>query len=196
MVENIADFDKVSLIKQLKEEFWSFPKILGWKIPVNSQRPTEATGSTTTGTPAGAAIDLSPPGSLLRDDSQPRSGIIETAVPSDSVHGNFLGAINTSLNLLEKHYMDRDLTRTGNSIVMISAGCGVFKVRPHLSQITKQRMLDSAFGIDFISLSRPPLHTVPLFIVSAPIAGAKEFYEVPHWMKVSYIDCKKKEFLQ
>jgi hypothetical protein len=87
--------------------------------------------------------------------------------------------------------MDRDLNRTGNSIVMISAGCGVFKVKPHLSQITKQRMLDSAFGIDFISLSRPPLHAVPLFIVTTPIAGGKDFYEMPHWMRVSYIDCHK-----
>jgi len=35
-------------------------------------------------------------------------------VPSDSVNGNFLEAINTTLNLLDKHYMDR-LTLYGNS---------------------------------------------------------------------------------
>lgn len=29
------------------------------------------------------------------------------SVPSDAVHGNFLPAINTSLNILDKHYMDR-----------------------------------------------------------------------------------------
>ena len=41
---------------------------------------------------------------------------------------HFLEAINVTLNVLDKHYMDRDLTRTGNSIVMISAGAGVFEV--------------------------------------------------------------------
>lgn len=42
--------------------------------------------------------------------------------------GNFLEAINVCLNILDKHYMDRDLSRAGQSILMISAGCGVFKV--------------------------------------------------------------------
>jgi DEP domain-containing protein 5 len=111
------------------------------------------------------------------------------SVPSDSMHGNFLEAINISLNLLDKHFMDRDLMRTGNSIVLISAGTGIFKVRPRLALITKQRMLDNAFGIDFVSLSRPPIHTVPLFVVEGRKFNAKNFYEVPHWMKVSYIDC-------
>ena len=32
---------------------------------------------------------------------------VRFAVPSDSVNGNFLEAINTTLNLLDKHYMDR-----------------------------------------------------------------------------------------
>ena len=42
--------------------------------------------------------------------------------PSDAASGNFLEALNSSLNLLDKHYLDRDLLRTGNSIVVISAG--------------------------------------------------------------------------
>ena len=64
------------------------------------------------------------------------------SLPSLSADGNFLEAINATLNLLEKHYIDRDLTRTGNSIVVISAGTGIFRVQPRLAQITKQRMLD------------------------------------------------------
>ena len=127
--------------------------------------------------------------------SSMKANNISYAVPSDAVHGNFLEAINTTLNILDKHYMDRDLQRTGNSIVMISAGSGVYKVKPHLSQITKQRMLDNAFGIDFISLSRPPVHTVPLFIVDGKSENAKDFYEIPHWIRVSYVDCKQNLFL-
>jgi DEP domain-containing protein 5 len=86
-------------------------------------------------------------------------------IPSDAPSGNFLEAINSTLNFLDKHYIDRDLARTGNSIVMISAGTGIFRVRPGLQQITKQRMMDNGIGMDFISLSQPPLHTVPLFLI-------------------------------
>lgn len=116
---------------------------------------------------------------------------VNFAVPSDAVHGNLLEAINMSLNILSKHYLDRDLLRTNNSIVMISAGQGVFKVKPNLNQITKQRMLDNAFGLDFISLAKPTIDTVPLFLVDCRADGVKNFYEMPHWMRVSFIDCKK-----
>lgn len=50
-------------------------------------------------------------------------------VPSTASQGNLLEAINITLNLLSLHYADRDLHRTGNSIVVISAGSGVFEVR-------------------------------------------------------------------
>ena len=50
-------------------------------------------------------------------------------VPAKAARGNFLEAINVTLNVLEKHYMDRDLTRTGNSILMISPSTGVIEVR-------------------------------------------------------------------
>jgi hypothetical protein len=39
--------------------------------------------------------------------------------------------------------MDRDLERTGNSIVMISPGVGFFEVDPKLARITQQRMMDN-----------------------------------------------------
>ena len=54
--------------------------------------------------------------------------IFKYAVSSSIIDGNVLEAINTTLNILDKHYMDRDLTRTGNSMVMISAGCAYYKV--------------------------------------------------------------------
>lgn len=47
--------------------------------------------------------------------------------------GVVLQALNVTLNVLQKHYMDRDLTRSGNSVVMISAGTGVFNVDGSLS---------------------------------------------------------------
>jgi len=51
-------------------------------------------------------------------------------VPAKAARGNFLEAINVTLNVLEKHHMDRDLTRTGNSILMISPSTGVIEVPP------------------------------------------------------------------
>jgi hypothetical protein len=48
-------------------------------------------------------------------------------------------AINVTLNVLEKHYLDRDVTRTGNAIVLISPSPGIFRVMEELSMITKQR---------------------------------------------------------
>jgi hypothetical protein len=67
--------------------------------------------------------------------------------------GNVLEAINLTLNVLEKHYMDRDVQRTGNSIVLISAGSGVFAVDARLARVTKQRMMDNGIGMDMLSLA-------------------------------------------
>ncbi|CAI5743226.1 unnamed protein product [Hyaloperonospora brassicae] len=85
-------------------------------------------------------------------------------VPSRAKDGNILEAINVTLNVLDKHYMDRDLGRTGQGVVMITAGCSIFNVDSKLAEITEQRMMDSGVGMDMISLSTPPLHVVPLFI--------------------------------
>jgi DEP domain-containing protein 5 len=173
VIENSSEADKSYFLKTLKREFWEYAKGLNWNINGSS------------------------------NDEQ---SIL--SLPSDSYDGNFLEAINTTLNILDKHYMDRDLLRTGNSIVMISAGVGVFKVKPNISQITKQRMMDSGIGIDLISLSQPPLHAVPLFhvdcryecfddqfkhhnltVLSYSDDHVADFYEQPHWVNVSFVDC-------
>ncbi|CAH0485256.1 unnamed protein product [Peronospora farinosa] len=89
---------------------------------------------------------------------------LPSGVPSRAKDGNILEAINVTLNVLDKHYMDRDLNRTGQGIVMMTAGCSIFNVNSKLAEITEQRMMDSGVGMDMISLSTPPLHVVPLFI--------------------------------
>ncbi len=213
VIENIAEFDQTTQINRLRQEFWEYPRRIGWKVPAHAltamlSRP----GGTNTSlpvTPVAATLASSsaehpassaetnagghPPAATTSASATISSGPAEVnfAVPSDAVHGNLLEAINMSLNILSKHYLDRDLLRTNNSIVMISAGQGVFKVKPNLNQITKQRMLDNAFGLDFISLAKPTIDTVPLFLVDCRADGVKNFYEMPHWMRVSFIDCKK-----
>lgn len=170
VLENSSEVDKVAHLRMLKKEFWAFPKNVGWNIEKN--RPeASATGTYTT------------PSSNTSGRKRP------IAVPSDALNGNVLEAINTTLNLLDKHYIDRDLLRTGNSIVMISAGVGMFKVKPTIALISKQRMMDTGIGLDFISLSQPPLHFVPLFLYCCSEEGLGDFYVVPQWINVCYVDC-------
>jgi hypothetical protein len=84
--------------------------------------------------------------------------------PSLASQGNVLEATNVCLNLLQFHYYDRDLNRTGNSLVIISAGNGVFEVDKILAAITYQRMMDNGIGSDMLSLALPPLHIAPFFL--------------------------------
>lgn len=101
---------------------------------------------------------------------------------------------------------------------MISPGNGIFRVSDKLAQITQQRMMDNGIGMDMISLSSPPLHSVPIFIHRRPfevgVSGlvfvsvnarklwcrqhatthmrtqTAEQYEIPHWMNLSYLGGK------
>ncbi|POM77155.1 Hypothetical protein PHPALM_5503 [Phytophthora palmivora] len=68
---------------------------------------------------------------------------LPSGVPSRAKDGNILEAINVTLNVLDKHYMDRDLSRTGQGIVMMTAGCSIFNVNSKLAEITEQRMMDN-----------------------------------------------------
>ena len=170
VLENSSEVDKVAHLRMLKKEFWAFPKNVGWNIEKNRpEAPATGTYTSQSSNTCGRKRPI--------------------AVPSDALNGNVLEAINTTLNLLDKHYIDRDLLRTGNSIVMISAGVGMFKVKPTIALISKQRMMDTGIGLDFISLSQPPLHFVPLFLYCCSEEGLGDFYVVPQWINVCYVDC-------
>lgn len=74
--------------------------------------------------------------------------------PSTASQGNVLEAINVTLNLLQYHYLDRDLQRTGNSIVVVSAGNGVFEVDKTLAGVTYQVSAEQLFKIKDLSVQR------------------------------------------
>ena len=119
----------------------------------------------------------------------------EARRPSSASQGNVLEAINVALNLLQYHYFDRDLNRTGNSIVVVSAGNGVNEVDKGLASITYQRMMDNGIGSDMLSLALPPLHIAPFFLYvneyqsveAGGVDGSGTYYEVPHWMHLSFV---------
>ncbi|KAJ8533484.1 hypothetical protein ON010_g13770 [Phytophthora cinnamomi] len=133
--------DVQPLLVKLKEEINAFPRECGWRSPadfyVSSYSPAE----------------------LVENESEPRSG-----VPSNARDGNLLEAVNLVLNIFEKHHIDRDLSRSGQSVVLITPGNGIFSVNKRLSEITEQRMMDHGIGIDLISLASRPLHKCPLFL--------------------------------
>jgi hypothetical protein len=89
--------------------------------------------------------------------------------PSTAMQGNLLEAINVTLNLLQFHFLDRDLHRAGNSIVVVSPECGVFEVDRTLSGITYQRMMDNGIGSDMLCLGLPPLHVAPFFLYNVSV---------------------------
>ena len=78
---------------------------------------------------------------------------------SDASCGNLLEAINLALDVLEVSYEEQDLSMTGKSVVVLSAGSGVYEVDYRLSQMTKQRILDDGIGCDLNP--NPNLHPNP-----------------------------------
>ncbi|KAJ0399084.1 hypothetical protein ATCC90586_003049 [Pythium insidiosum] len=156
--------DVPQLLVKLKQEMNEFPHLCGWRSP------------------------LSPPSSMTplklrfpdEDPSPPPVGERRRrrrGVPSNARDSNLLEAINLVLNIFEKHHIDRHLSRSGQSVVILTAGNGIFSVNKRLAEITEQRMMDHGIGIDMISLATPPLHKCPLFLfkqtdAAAPSRGA------------------------
>ena len=83
--------------------------------------------------------------------------------PSSALRGNILEAINIASSQFANDYIDRDLVRTGISIVVITPGCGVFEVERDLLKLTSANLTNNGIGIDLVCLSKMPLHSVPLF---------------------------------
>lgn len=77
--------------------------------------------------------------------------------------GPILEALNLGLNPTEHHYIDRSLSLTGATSLVITPGTGYYRVPKQLLRLTTTRMLDQGFGLDLISLAKPPLHQTPIF---------------------------------
>ena len=77
--------------------------------------------------------------------------------------GPLLEALNMALNPSETHYIDRSLSLTGSSTIIITPGTGYYRVSKQLLRLTTTRLLDQGFGIDLVSLAKPPLHRSPIF---------------------------------
>ncbi|XP_017880905.1 GATOR complex protein DEPDC5 isoform X6 [Ceratina calcarata] len=119
---------------------------------------------------------------------------IPKAVNSTAAQGNFLEVLNMSLNVFEKHYLDRSFDRTGQLSVVITPGVGVFEVDRELTNVTKQRIIDNGVGSDLVCVGEQPLHAVPLlkFHNKDASINVPDDYSMPHWINLSFYSTNKK----
>ncbi|ORX67216.1 hypothetical protein DL89DRAFT_212588, partial [Linderina pennispora] len=82
---------------------------------------------------------------------------------SKANQGNILEAINLGINTLASNHLDRDLSRTGLSIIVITPSFGVFDVPKKLLRMTTERMLTQGMRVDLVCLAPKPLFKPPVF---------------------------------
>ncbi|RDB22222.1 Vacuolar membrane-associated protein IML1 [Hypsizygus marmoreus] len=128
--------------------------------------------------------------------------------------GPILEAFNLALNPTETHYIDRSLSLTGATMILITPGTGFFRVSKDLLRLTTTRLLDQGFGIDLVSLTKPPLHQSPIFsfrsaepkqetdgkisaqvvdplwgaVEEDPVGEKKTFWWEPFWVSINFWD--------
>ncbi|XP_070572864.1 GATOR1 complex protein DEPDC5-like isoform X2 [Ptychodera flava] len=114
---------------------------------------------------------------------------------STSVQGNFLEAINLSLNVFDKHFINRNFDRTGQMAIVITPGAGVFDVDRELCNITKQRMIDNGIGSDLVCMAEQPLHAAPLFKFHNKMGSTDigDDYNIPYWINHSFYTTKDQQ---
>lgn len=108
------------------------------------------------------------PDSLADVKNLPEVDCVIAGRPTIAAKGNVLEAINLASSQFAQDYIDRDLVRTGISLVIITAGTGVFEVKYDMLKLTTDTLVGNGFGIDLVALSPMPLHSVPLFRYRTP----------------------------
>ncbi|KAJ1766410.1 vacuolar membrane-associated protein iml1, partial [Coemansia sp. RSA 1843] len=82
---------------------------------------------------------------------------------SKASQGNILEAINMGINSFATNHVDRDLSRTGLSTIVITPSFGVFDVQKRLLRMTTERMLHFGIRVDLVCLAARPLFRPPVF---------------------------------
>ncbi|KAG9238483.1 vacuolar membrane-associated protein-like protein IML1 [Amylocarpus encephaloides] len=107
----------------------------------------------------------------LENGSGESLGARRDAEPSLAMHGNVLEAINLACTTFAQDYIDRDLMRTGISVVVITPSPGLFEVDYETLRMTTETLIGNGIGIDLVCLPKMPLHSVPLFRYRNPEYG-------------------------
>ena len=148
VVSDMASGEWATILAQLKQEFLVFLRDISIQKPaIGDHLPLDAGLAV-------ASTDL--PSHIIAGH------------PSAATQGNVLEAINLASSQFSADYIDRDLDRTGVSIVVISPSAGLFEVDYDLLVATTENLIDNGVGIDLVCLSKMPLHSVPLFKYCTP----------------------------
>lgn len=142
VVNEMASVEWATILKQLKREFNVFRR----DISLHHHRP-DANFLSVARDAKGEHI---PPNRVK-------------AISSLAMYGNLIEAVNLAASQYAHDYIDRDLMRTGISIVVISPGPGVFEVDYEALRRTTESLVSNGIGIDLICVPKIPLHSVPLF---------------------------------
>lgn len=102
-----------------------------------------------------------------------RAAVEIAGKPTTAFHGNILEAIDMATTQFAGDHIDRDLVRTGVSVIIITPGAGVFEVPYDKLALTTENLTNNALGIDLVCLSQLPLHSVPLFRYRRPGGSLK-----------------------
>src|SRR5690242_4914573 len=147
VVSDMASGDWIQILHQLKLEFRTFLREVSL-----TTRPFRE-------------VDAPVEDNQLQDSE---AGTIIAGKPSSASQGNILEAINLAAAQFAQDHIDRDLVRTGISVIVITPGTGVFEVDYNMLRLTTDTLIGSGIGIDLVCLSPMPLHSVPLFKYQSP----------------------------
>jgi hypothetical protein len=104
--------------------------------------------------------------------------------------GNFLEAIHLALMIFDKHFVDRDLSKTGMSIVAVTPGNGHFVVDDEesytLCRLAKRKVIDDGIWLQLICLDRQPLYSTPLLEIISRNDGMFQKHYKPYWMRCGF----------
>lgn len=148
VVSDMSSGEWSDILNQLKKEF----KVFLRDISIRKPEPG----------------DYVPLGSGLSKALAGTPDYIIAGHPTGSTQSNVLEAINLASSQFSSDYIDRDLVRTGVSIVVITPGAGLYEVDYNLLVATTDNLIDNGVGIDLVCLSKMPLHSVPLFKYKQP----------------------------
>lgn len=143
LVSDMASGQWGAILTQLKRDFKDFLRDISIQ-PVSVLEPL-----------------LGTPDRFFTEDAKTTD--IVAGKPAPAARGNILEAINLASSQFSEDYIDRDLVRTGLSIVVITPGTGIFEVEADLLRLTTDLLIENGVSIDLVCLSRMPLHSIPLF---------------------------------
>ncbi|KAK2766793.1 vacuolar membrane-associated protein iml1 [Arachnomyces sp. PD_36] len=152
VINDMASGYWTTILDELKREFRTFLR----DVSIQKADPHEA---------------FVAPGETPRSPSLDTRPATIAGHPSSAFRGNILEAINIASSQLAMDNIDRDMVRTGTSIVVITPGTGVFEVNYDALAWTSELLTSNGIGIDLVCLSPMPLHSTPLFKYRKPKDG-------------------------